>query len=137
MSLIYVATNIVNNKRYVGKTTYSLELRMYQHINDTNKGSQLDFHKAIRKYGVDAFIWEELPCPAEGLNKTESYMIDKMNTVDNGYNMRAGDHSFKYKLGKSKMISTRINETQKQWLDRQPSSYSDTVRRLINNAILY
>ena len=136
MGLVYVATNINNNKRYIGKTTYSLELRINRHILDTNKGSQLAFHKAIRKHGVDAFTWEGIPCPPEGLNKAESYMIDKMDTVNNGYNMMRGNVSLNYKHSKPKMVSIRITNTQKQWLDEQPLSYSDTVRKLIDNAIL-
>lgn len=56
MSLVYLAINRSNSKRYIGVTRRSLEYRKYHHINAALKGaSKLVFHAAIRKHGKDAF----------------------------------------------------------------------------------
>lgn len=58
--IVYLITNRVNGKRYVGITTKSLQKRWQLHINSANAGSYYWIHKAIRKYGADAFEVEEL-----------------------------------------------------------------------------
>lgn len=37
MAFIYVITNDVNGKQYVGKTNFSLERRFREHISDSKK----------------------------------------------------------------------------------------------------
>ena len=50
--IIYIATNIVNNKVYIGQTHTKLISRQKQHIYSANrKLDTMYFHKAIRKYG--------------------------------------------------------------------------------------
>ena len=61
--IIYKVTNNVNQKVYIGQTTTSLEERKYRHIYRAE--NELDiththFINAIRKYGINAFIWEEI-----------------------------------------------------------------------------
>ena len=53
--IIYLATNKINGKRYVGLTKRSLKARWNQHVNIANKEAKTYFHKAIAKYGRDAF----------------------------------------------------------------------------------
>lgn len=47
----------MNGKVYVGLTTTTLEKRMKSHLRSAKSGSQMYFHKAIRKYGPDSFEW--------------------------------------------------------------------------------
>lgn len=56
---IYLATNTVNGKAYVGKTAHSLGKRKGQHRRDAWRTTSV-FHKAIVKYGFEAFEWCEL-----------------------------------------------------------------------------
>lgn len=89
--IIYKVTNNVNNKVYVGKTVYSLETRKSQHIRDAKK-SKFYFHNAIRKYGIDNFLWEilyECNCKHE-LNTKEIKFIQQFNSFGSGYNMTKG-----------------------------------------------
>ena len=60
MSIIYLATNKINFKRYVGFTTQGLRERKRQHKQDANNGSQTYFHRAIKKCGIDEFEWKIL-----------------------------------------------------------------------------
>jgi len=98
--LIYKATNLINNKSYIGQTQNSLKQRKNEHINHakSNRYSMI-FHKAIRKYGNDNFKWEVL-CECndiDELNKMEKHHIKEHNTfIDNGngYNMTTGGDGY-------------------------------------------
>jgi len=57
---IYLITNKINSKTYVGKTTKSLSTRFYNHLYASKNGSTTYFHNALKKYGDDSFIIEEL-----------------------------------------------------------------------------
>lgn len=65
MAFIYKVTNLKNNKAYIGKTNYSIQHRWQQHIyssynNKDSKEYNFLLHKAIRKYGKENFIIEEI-----------------------------------------------------------------------------
>jgi len=76
--IIYKATNKINGKCYIGKTTKTLECRKKQHIQSSNK-SKYYFHRAISKYGTDNFEWEEIEnCNDEKiLSEREDFWINK------------------------------------------------------------
>jgi group I intron endonuclease len=76
---IYLITNKINNKRYIGKTIKSLSTRFYNHCYASKTGSTTYFHKAIRKYGEDSFIIEELDrCDTDILGEKEIEWISKL-----------------------------------------------------------
>ena len=54
MGYIYLITNLLNNKKYIGKTTQSIEERWQEHIYDSKrkKCETRPLYRAIRKYGV-------------------------------------------------------------------------------------
>lgn len=54
-SILYMASNRINGKRYVGATTASLRERMHQHRRAAAKNADTVFLRAIRKYSFDAF----------------------------------------------------------------------------------
>jgi len=55
--ILYEAYNKNNGKVYVGLTTHTLNHRKSQHLRSAKSGSNLHFHKALRKYGPDSFEW--------------------------------------------------------------------------------
>jgi len=60
MALVYMATNIVNGKRYIGMTRRTLGYRRSAHIGRAERGEENACPRitaAIRKYGRDAFEW--------------------------------------------------------------------------------
>jgi group I intron endonuclease len=82
--MIYLITNTVNGKQYIGKTSKSLEARWYQHRKNAEYGHNTYLYKSIRKYGPDAFLITSL---CEGLDEEEILMIHKHQPE---YNMTAG-----------------------------------------------
>lgn len=91
--IVYKVTNKINDKEYVGQTVGSLTERKRKHINDVlNKRGNMYFHRAIRKYGLENFIWETIhECVGiDDLNKWEIYYIKYYNTFNNGYNLTKG-----------------------------------------------
>jgi group I intron endonuclease len=58
---VYLATNTVNGRCYVGKTIMALCDRKAIHVHAARrKASTSAFHAAIRKYGAGAFEWCKL-----------------------------------------------------------------------------
>ena len=91
--LIYRAVNTVNGKSYIGKTEKTLEVRRDLHIATAKQQSQFAFHRAIVKYGIDAFEWHVLEtCDSlEKLNDKEKDYIKLYESFGlKGYNMTAG-----------------------------------------------
>jgi group I intron endonuclease len=91
--LIYRAVNTVNGKSYIGKTEKTLEVRRDLHIAIAKQQSQFAFHRAIAKYGIDAFEWHVLEtCDSfEKLNDKEKDYIKLYESFGlKGYNMTAG-----------------------------------------------
>jgi group I intron endonuclease len=56
---IYLALNTVNGKGYIGKSKYGLSARRTGHLGIAHR-TTCAFHKALQKYGRDAFEWREL-----------------------------------------------------------------------------
>ena len=86
---IYKITNIQNNKIYIGQTIRPIKDRFHRHINDAmNNVLDTHFARAIRKYGKDNFIVEEIDIAQtqDELNKKEQYWIQYYNSVEEGYN---------------------------------------------------
>lgn len=92
--IIYKATNTKNNKVYIGQTINTLEYRKSQHIRDCRRLNYYNnkFHNAIKKYGIEVFIWEIIcECSSiEELNDKEKYYISYYDSVNNGYNLKLG-----------------------------------------------
>ena len=91
---IYVITNIINGKQYVGQTSRDIYTRFEEHCYDNRSTSSI--HKAIVKYGVKNFKLEELETiDLTLLDEREKYWIEKLDTYRNGYNQNiGGEQSF-------------------------------------------
>jgi len=85
---IYQITNKLNGKFYVGKTIKSLSIRFYKHCYDAVKrNSRCYFHKAIRKYGKQNFVIEEIEVCENDLGNREIFWI---STLKPEYNQTLG-----------------------------------------------
>lgn len=93
MAYIYVITNELNLKQYVGKTNVSLQARFNRHIIDSKRDEckNRPLYRAFNKYGIENFkinLLEE--CPASESSNREKYWINELNTYHSGYNATLG-----------------------------------------------
>jgi len=93
LAYIYMITNTVNGKRYIGQTKFSVADRWLGHLSDAKKENRQHraLYKAINKYGEKAFdisVVEE--CATEQLNDREIFWINYYATHTNGYNETRG-----------------------------------------------
>lgn len=90
--VIYLITNKINGKQYVGQTIHSAEKRFVEHCKPSETTCRL-LNRAIRKYGKEAFdvsVLEEVEA-RDKLDEREIYWIQQMNTLSpNGYNLNGG-----------------------------------------------
>lgn len=95
MPTIYLITNRVNNKKYVGATINNPQERFWHHISMANSGSDRPFYKSIRKYGKESFSLEILEKNSDTnyvFNVLEEKYIKKYKShiSENGYNLTWG-----------------------------------------------
>lgn len=92
--LVYLIHNRINGKYYVGWTSKSFEERWKGHCESVRYGSPQYFHRAIRLYGKEAFIYEALAVvttrqEAKNLEKLWIVTLEANNPLL-GYNMTVG-----------------------------------------------
>ena len=108
--IIYAVYCIVSKEWYIGQTTRDFDVRKKEHIYDSYNESDLKgyncvFHCAIRKYGIENFIWfiieDNIPVPyhfegrkkisdCKAIDEREIYWIADKNSYKQGYNMTTG-----------------------------------------------
>lgn len=90
--IIYKATNVATGEVYIGATTISLHERINDHYNKATKNCGHKFQNAIREYGFESFIWEQIDTGinTDELALKEKYYIQKFDSFNNGYNSDRG-----------------------------------------------
>ena len=128
MYKVYVWTNAVNGKRYVGTTGMSMEKRAG--CNGSNYKGSPHFFSAIQKYGFDNFSYVIL---ADNLTKEEAADLEKkyikdFNTMNPevGYNLQVGGFPETAPPEINKERAQRISETLKA--QRSSPEYRQIMR---------
>lgn len=141
--LIYLITNMINGKKYIGQTTKSLEQRIKNHKN-AMRTKDTHIYRAMRKYGWDNFEFKVLTYAMDQqmLNDLEEYYIRKYDTIKCGYNMaKGGSINTMYSkvvadkhntIMKSDAVRHKISESMKQYYQKHGVS-ADTKRKLSEN----
>ena len=88
---IYICKCIVTDKLYIGKTCRTYKQRWDAHKYQSKTFND-HFHRAIRKYGWENFVFEVLHDNIDfiWLDDWEIYYIDYYNTFKEGYNSTRG-----------------------------------------------
>lgn len=94
--IVYVITNTLNGKQYVGQTIQTLNRRFRAHRWQSSGvgGKNMPIALAMHKYGTEHFKIEVLfTCSSQtDLDTMELHYATTLNTfVPNGYNLRAGN----------------------------------------------
>lgn len=127
---IYLITNKINGKQYVGQTIMPIMRRWYAHVcramNEKNTDSPLGC--AIRKYGKENFeiVGIDKANNIDDLNNLEIKYISELNTLSpNGYNIRHGGsnsrmaESSKELLRKSRLGKRASDESRRKMSESQ------------------
>lgn len=93
--IIYIAVNRVNQKAYVGQTVSAFRVRAINHRSVSTMGRDTTpFHRAIRKYGMDAFdfaVLESCDRHHTTMDAAEQKWIRAVGCmVPHGYNRTTG-----------------------------------------------
>lgn len=137
--IIYIATNKINNKVYIGQTINTLARRKNGHIGAAQrKEDNLYFHRAIRKYGEESFEWkilEEINIDSKSelkqyLDNQEIYYIKLYNSNKNeyGYNLTQGGDSYSEQV-QDYWNSEKSNEHRKELKERMSEYWSNEDNR--------
>ena len=94
ISAIYLITNKINNKHYVGRSIDAItRLRKHKEALVKNRHKNGYLQNSVNKYGIESFEFELLEeHPIELLAAMECYWINILNTCnrDYGYNIEYG-----------------------------------------------
>lgn len=110
MVVIYVITNKINGKVYIGQTTQDIESRFKQHCSDSSCCVYLK--NAISKYGKENFTIQivEIVDSTELANQKEIDYINMYKSTDSniGYNLKAGGNNAELTKEIKQKISNKI-----------------------------
>lgn len=137
MGYIYLRTNKINGKKYVGQAV-DIKQREYtwNTISHHYAGKAIDAARA--KYGIDNFDFEILKeCDDKELNKWEMYYIKELNTkVPYGYNMTdGGDGTSGFSL--SEEHKRKLSESHKGKKLSQETKNKMSISKKGNNNSFY
>lgn len=129
---IYLITNVVNDKKYVGQTRQQLNKRWLAHITESRIYSDRPLYKAINKYGLDNFkirILEE--CGVDKLNEREIWWIDFLDSYRNGYNATTGGEYFEHTEETKQKISEKLSNVSRsdEWKDSISNGLKNKLER--------
>lgn len=138
VGIIYGWYNIKNEKWYIGQTIHP-EARFKSHIYfATRIKNSNHFYRAIRKYGLDNFIYCVLEENVlfENLNMREMDWIEYYDSFYSGYNLTLGGDGAKGVI-LSKEARRKISESHKgkpAWNSGKTNVYSEETRRKISQS---
>lgn len=128
---IYMHRNRKSGKAYIGQTMRGVRSRLYSHESAARHGSNLPFHRAIRRHGIEAFETVVLAVcfDAEAASEFERALIAEYKTFGKG--------GYNATLGGEGTAGTRISARRRREISRQFRSLKRTEqhRRRISDAL--
>ena len=103
---VYVLTNKINGKVYVGQTVKSFKTRLSQH----SRGGML-IGLALRKYGKESFSHFENEVPERFMDNLERSLIKLYDCISpKGYNLDSGGSKRKHLCEETRRKNIRSKE---------------------------
>lgn len=90
--IVYLLTS-PSGKKYVGITSRTLEARWKGHCANARRGSKLALHKAVRRYGEDAFkldVLESVETWEKACEREKFWIAELGSKAPGGYNLTDG-----------------------------------------------
>ena len=110
---IYLTTNLINNKKYIGQH--------YGELTDKYIGSGVAFTRAVEKYGKSNFKKEILEITTkQEVNERERYYIELYNAFksEEFYNLTPGGESLNVE---------KINKAKEEWQKTHPIEHQNQI----------
>jgi hypothetical protein len=131
MGYIYILTNKINSKKYVGQTIQNdinMRWKQYKKIDKNSIGRCL--YNAIIKYGIKNFIFQIICiCFDEDSNKYEKEYIKKFNTIaPYGYNLMEGGENSKHHPETIELIRSKLK-------GRRTCPITDEIRKKLSESL--
>lgn len=132
---VYVYTNVVNGKTYVGQTK-NLKNRHKRHLqavyNEYTNDYNYPIHVAMREYGVENFKLQVIEydlVDEDKIDEIETYYIKELHSLvnENGYNIATRGYGIKGSntwIGRTEEEVERIIEKQKETWKQGEVGYS-------------
>jgi len=131
MGNIYLITNAINGKVYVGQTKLSITERFKEHCRPSKKTAICN---SIQKYGAENFTIKLLEeCEIDMLDERETHYIKQYNSYEEGYNNTIGGGS-QY-ISHTPEVKKKLSEAAKGKMvgDKNPAKRPE-VRKKISEA---
>lgn len=139
MAYIYLTTNLINGKKYIGQHNGS--------IKDDYLGSGVLLVKAIKKYGKENFKKEILEeCNITELDEKEKYWITYYNAFEdeNFYNLAKGGQKgdgweaarryFQQHPEEAQEVYQRNYQNLKEWQRNNPDKVKENIEKMIQGS---
>lgn len=136
MYSVYVITNKLNGKQYVGFTSQSVQQRFSDHLCHAHKGSESWIHQAIRKHGGEAFDVETIYMSEDERHtrgEMEPYFINEYGTYLNGYNMTPGGDGSPMTPEKREKLSISMRGNQNSAGSRNGMKHPDNAMKIMGS----
>lgn len=122
---VYLLTNTINGKIYIGQTWLDYETRMGKY------GNSPYLYAALQKYGVENFKYETLASceDQETADHLEDYYIEQYKSRDPsiGYNLKKGGRGGKHSEESKEKISKTLREQAAQWTPEERAKHSAPI----------
>ena len=137
VGIIYCYYCIPTDKYYVGQTIRP-EARFKRHIDYAiNKKDNNKFHNALRKYGLDNFVYCVLEenVLVDNLDMREIYWIEEFDSFYSGYNLTLGGDGSKGFImpEEQKKKISQSNKGKTPWNKGKHGIFSEESRKRISN----
>lgn len=129
---VYIHINKVNGKMYVGQ---SCDLHERWRCQGKNYFSSIKFFHAIKKYGWDSFIHIIIKdnMSIEEADALEKELIEKFDTINNGYNLKEGGARGELSLESLRKMSSSIKRGFQEHPERREKIRQKALGRVVSD----